>query len=216
MEKLIGIFVSSFLIGFSGAMMPGPMFVVVVSQSPRRGWRTGPLVVLGHAALETTLVGALVFGMAEIFRNPTVMKVVAFVGGIVLLYMAIDMLRSAGKLSLREEGESAGASKMMGSGNPFWAGILTSLSNPYWIIWWATVGLGLLVLAQETGPAGIAAFLIGHLFSDLAWYTVVSSAASAGKWMPDSVYRGVIRVCGVALLFFAVYFGYSAVTGVHI
>ena len=43
--SLIAIFSSSFVIALSGALMPGPLLTVTVSESPQRGVVTGPLVV---------------------------------------------------------------------------------------------------------------------------------------------------------------------------
>jgi len=209
MDSLTGIFFGSFVIALSGAMMPGPMFVVVLGQSPRRGFWTGPLAVLGHGVLETLLVGAVIFGLAEIISSPAVIKVMALAGGVVLLYMGVEMLRSAAGLSLL--GEQAEGSKVPGM-HPFWAGILASLANPYWTIWWATIGLGYLLIARRTGAAGLASFLAGHILADLVWYTIVSSlATSGGRWLTDGIYRGLIRVCAVVLLGFAVYFGYYGI-----
>ena len=48
---LWGIFISAFLIGFSGAMMPGPMLGVAIDGSLKKGWIAGPMIVLGHGAL---------------------------------------------------------------------------------------------------------------------------------------------------------------------
>ncbi len=206
MGSVAGIFIGSFVVGLSGAMMPGPMFVVVVGQTPRRGFWTGPLVVLGHGVLESLLVAALILGMAEFFSSSAVLSTIAVIGGVVLLYMGVDMLRLAGGLSLiTGTGSSSGAREF----HPVLAGVLTSLSNPYWTLWWATVGLGYLVIARENGAAGLSAFLTGHLMADLVWYSVVSSIVAGGKrWLTDSIYRGMIRVCAVVLLFFALYFGW--------
>ena len=191
-------------------MMPGPMFVVVVGQTPRRGFWTGPLVVLGHGVLESILVGALILGMAEFFSSSAVLSAVAAVGGAVLLYMAVDMLRSAGTLTLAAEAGS-GARDI----HPVLAGVLTSLANPYWTLWWATIGLGYMVIARESGAAGLLAFLIGHVMADLAWYSVVSSLVAGGsRWLTDRIYRGMIRVCAVVLLFFALYFGWHGLQGI--
>ncbi|MEA2063559.1 MAG: LysE family transporter [Gemmatimonadota bacterium] len=213
MDSIAGIFIGSFVIGLSGAMMPGPLFVVVLSQSPRRGPWTGPVAILGHGVLEAALVGAVILGLAGFLSSPAVTQAVALAGGLVLLYMGVDMLRSAPGLSLEEKPRGAGDSKTAGM-HPFQAGIFCSLANPFWTIWWATIGLGYLLIARQAGPAGLAAFLTGHILSDLAWYTVVSVMASSGRhWLTDPVYRGVIRACAVALLGFAVYFGYYGING---
>lgn len=212
MDSLAGIFIGSFVIGLSGAMMPGPVLVVVIGQTPRRGFWTGPLVVLGHGVLESFLVAVVILGMAEFFSSSAVLSTVAVIGGVVLLYMGVGMLRSAGGLSLiADAGSSSGARDL----HPVLAGVLTSLSNPYWTLWWATVGLGYMAIAREKGAAGLAAFLTGHIMSDLVWYSVVSSLVAGGKrWLTDSIYRGMIRVCAVVLLFFALYFGWRGLNGI--
>jgi threonine/homoserine/homoserine lactone efflux protein len=214
MQTLLGIFAGSFIIGLSGAMMPGPMFVAVVGQAPRRGAWTGPVVVLGHGVLETLLVGAVIFGLAEIISSAAVITTVALAGGAVLLYMGIDMLLSAGRLSLFSGTGSPGG---LADIHPFWAGILTSLSNPYWTIWWATIGLGYMFIARQSGPAGLAAFLTGHISSDLVWYSLISILVAGGKrWLTDGIYRGLLRFCAVVLLFFALYFGWHGISGIAV
>ncbi|MBU1740286.1 MAG: LysE family translocator, partial [Proteobacteria bacterium] len=134
MESLAAIFFTSFAIGFSGALMPGPVLTMTVSQTVRRGFWAGPRIVLGHGVLELALLLALVLGLGPILERPLVGGLIGVVGAALLGVMAVGMLWSLPRLSLQLEGRPAG-----GLG-PFWAGVLTSLSNPYWVLWWATVG----------------------------------------------------------------------------
>ncbi len=39
------IFTTAFLIGLSGALLPGPLLTVAISESARQGFWTGPLLV---------------------------------------------------------------------------------------------------------------------------------------------------------------------------
>jgi len=75
-----GIFLSSFMIGFSGAMMPGPMLGVTIDGSLKRGYLAGPLVVLGHGILELVLVIVMAFGLREFFENPKIAGLIGLVG----------------------------------------------------------------------------------------------------------------------------------------
>jgi threonine/homoserine/homoserine lactone efflux protein len=217
MDTLAGIFIGSFVIGLSGALMPGPMLVAVVGQSPRRGALTGPIVVLGHGVLESTLVAAVILGLAEFLKNATVLAFISVAGGAMLLWMGIGMLRSAGRMSLFGDINNSGQGNGLVNVHPFWAGIVTSLSNPYWILWWATIGLGYMVIARELGAAGLTAFLVGHILADLAWYTVISTLVAGGKrWLSDGLYRGMIRLCAVILVFFAFFFGWHGIDGISV
>ena len=204
--SLITIFLSSFLIALSGALMPGPLLTVTVSESSQRGAVTGPLVILGHGMLELLLVLALLSGMAPFFKRDEVFVVIALAGGIILFWMAISMFRSLPALRFDFAGER------QKSQNLILAGIILSLANPYWTIWWVTIGLGYIMHSVKFGIMGVVAFFIGHLLADLAWYALVSFSVAKGRaFFTDRIYRGVIGCCAFFLLVFAGYFFYSGI-----
>ena len=102
-----------------------------------------------------------------------------------------------------------------GSGlNPVVAGVLMSAANPYWLIWWLTIGLGYVMFSGQYGVAGVALFYLGHILADFAWYTLVSGAVAQGRrFLSDGLYRGFLAGCGVFLVGFG---GYFAVQGVRL
>lgn len=201
---IIAIFTSSFLIALSGALMPGPLLTVTVSESSRRGAVTGPLLILGHGILELALVLALLSGMAPFFKRDEVFVVIALAGGIILFLMAISMFRSLPSLRFELAGDE------QKSRNLVMAGIILSLANPYWTIWWATIGLGYIMHSVKFGVAGVVAFFIGHLSADLAWYALVSFSVAKGRtFFNDTIYRRLIGACAFFLVIFAGYFFYS-------
>ncbi|MBE9547021.1 MAG: LysE family transporter [Proteobacteria bacterium] len=206
MEKLTAIFISSFVIAMSGAMMPGPVLTVTISESTRRGFMAGPMIVLGHGILEVSLLVLLVLGFADLINNPKFLGVVGIAGGIVLLWLSFGMLKGIRQLRLDlTPGKNAW-------GGPVIAGILTSLANPYWIIWWATIGLGYVIISMKFGFIGLAVFFTGHILADLMWYSIISLLVSRGKkYISAKIYRGVIGTCAVALIFFGIYFGVSGI-----
>lgn len=204
---LVTIFGSAFLIGFSGALMPGPMFALVLSGSSRSGFKAGPLTVLGHGILELALIIALVLGLSSLLQNETVFKVIGIVGGAVLVYLGIDMIRSLrqAKIDLKKDGKDPGKNLIL-------HGMIASLSNPYWIMWWATIGMALIISASKYRLWGVVVFFIGHILSDLVWYSSVSFAVDRGrKFLSQKVYQSIIAVCGVLLIGFGIYFVYGAV-----
>ena len=90
-----GIFISSFLIGFSGAMMPGPMLGVTIEGSLRRGYIAGPLVVLGHGILEFILIIVMAFGLKDFFANSTIAGFIGVFGGFFLAWMGYGMIKAS-------------------------------------------------------------------------------------------------------------------------
>jgi threonine/homoserine/homoserine lactone efflux protein len=200
MNSISAIFLSSIVVALSGAMMPGPLLTVTIGESARRGAWVGPKLIAGHAILELLLLIALLAGLGPFLTNPYFFIILALVGGAVMLWMGAGMFRSVKTLSLNTVGQAES------KGNLLLAGALMSLANPYWIIWWATIGIGYIIHAQNSGNSGIAAFYTGHILGDLAWYSLVSLAIGKGKkLLTDKTYRILIGVCAFFLVGFAVY-----------
>jgi threonine/homoserine/homoserine lactone efflux protein len=203
---LLTIFASSFVIALSGALMPGPLLTATISESSQRGFLTGPLMIAGHAILELGLVIALLLGLAPFFQLPVVFVATAHAGSAILFRMAFGMFRTLPSLRLSWEGDHKRRN------HPVISGILMSVSNPYWIIWWATIGLGYILYSWRFGFWGIASFFAGHILADLIWYSFISAAVAGGRhFLTDRLYRGLIAVCAVFLVVFAGYFAYAGV-----
>lgn len=208
-------FASAFLLGLTGAMMPGPMMSVTARHCTVLGWLAGPVVVLGHALLEIAMVLAIALGAARFLTEPTFAGVIGLIGGIVLVFMGVGVVRAAGGVQLQGSGDAERLGADGPSGRAYLsavlAGTFTSLSNPYWVIWWGTVGASHVTLAMHTsGRAGIAAFFTGHISADLAWYIVLAAVmTTGGKWLPPVVFGTTLRVLGVFMVAMAGYFIFS-------
>ncbi len=186
--------------------MPGPLLTVTVSESTHRGAIAGPLVILGHGILELSLITALLLGMAPLLQRNDVFIFISLVGGSILLWMAFSMFRSLPGLSL-EISPDDGKRR-----NLIITGILFSLANPYWLIWWASIGIGYILHSVKYGIIGVAAFFLGHILADLAWYTLISFGVAKGRrFFSDIFYKRLIGCCASFLVIFSCYFFYSGI-----
>jgi threonine/homoserine/homoserine lactone efflux protein len=94
--------------------------------------------------------------------------------------------------------------------NPVFAGFLLSISNPYWTIWWATIGVGYIALSLPFGKWGLTSFYCGHILADLSWYSFISGSIALGKKsFSPRLYHFIILLCGIFLIIFGIYFSYS-------
>lgn len=198
LATLAWIFGTSLLVGFSGALTPGPLLLVDITESARAGFWAGPGVATGHALMELLVVLFLSLGLSRVVQRGTVAGAIAVVGGLALVGMGITTALDAPSLSLSAALERGGDGLGLG---PFLGGALASVANPYWIIWWATVGAGYLVLALQHGIPGVGALYVGHILSDYIWYTFVAFVVATGRHLlSDAVYQSILILCGVFLL----------------
>lgn len=209
MVSIITIFATSFVVGLSGAMMPGPVLTVAISETYKKGFWAGPLIILGHAVLELSLVIGLVLGLGQVLKSTYVTGSIALGGSMFLLWMGWDIAKSAIKKEVVFETEADQKNSAFG---PFVAGITVSLSNPYWSIWWVTVGAGFVLQSLHYKFLGLASFYIGHILSDLSWYSLVSLAVVTGKKvLSDQIYQAILVFCGLFLIGLALFFAYSGI-----
>lgn len=213
--NLIEIFGNSFLVGLSGAMMPGPLLVVALARTPAHGARTGPLVTVGHGIVELFTVVILSFGLAALVnQEPMIARVIAVIGGAMLLLMATMMaleVRSgikAPETAANKSAEHVGAFKLIREG------MVATISNPYWFVWWATIGSALVIASLKSGQLGPPVFYVGHILSDLVWYSLVTFLLWQGKnLLAGRRYHILIGLCAAFLLWLGGWFIYSGVTG---
>jgi threonine/homoserine/homoserine lactone efflux protein len=206
---LWGIFLTALIMGFSGAMMPGPMLGVTIDGSLKKGAAAGPVVVLGHGIVELILVMVMAFGLRDFFADHRVAGVIGLVGGAFLAWMGYGMVKSAVQKTVFLKNM---ADSRFGGRNLVWAGVLVSITNPYFTMWWATTGMEMIRQAYALGFLGVAFFYMGHILSDLIWYWGISVGVSRGKRLiRDKVYQWGIFVLGLFLIGFSLYFMYSGV-----
>lgn len=196
MEQSYLIFLSSaVVISLSGVMSPGPMTAAVISHGGRSA-ASGIYVALGHGVVEFPLIFLIFLGAGNVFENMWVRVAIGALGGAYLIYMGRGLIRPP-------EGDGTEWVGVAYKGSAFSTGIALSVGNPYFLLWWATVGVGLVIGAVSFGTAGLVIFAIVHWLLDLIWFAVLSFASNRGvKTFGTGFMRKVNAACGVALFFF--------------
>ena len=178
----------------SGVMMPGPMFTVTLVKSLKSPW-AGVQVSLGHAVIEVPLILLVYFGLAQFFQHVTVQLVLSVLGGGMIVWMGYGLFRA--RCRLAREGKDT-------SYNAFMAGIFMSGLNPFFLVWWVTVGsLLLMSFLNAVGTWGLPLFIVVHWLCDLVWLTLVSfTVYRTHSFWGQRAQEWVFIVLSVALLYF--------------
>lgn len=190
-------------ISLSGVMMPGPVTAVTIANGARHKG-AGALVAVGHGLVEIPLMVLIYFGFAHLLGLTGVKIGVGLAGGLVLIWMALKVFRiQAVSFDARQQRPGRSA---------IGAGLVTSATNPYFFVWWATIGAALLVNARDFGNAGVVAMGATHWLCDLGWLFLISWVVFKSKhlWTPR-VHRWVFGLCAVVLAGFGAWFIFSGV-----
>jgi threonine/homoserine/homoserine lactone efflux protein len=190
------------IISCSGAMQPGPVTATAIAMGARSRY-AGPLIAIGHGIIEFPLMVVIILGMGKYFKLPKVQIAIGLAGGVFLILMAAQAL-----LNLKAK---ADAKPKALAGKPILAGIILSATNPYFLLWWATVGMALATQATKWGVWAFALFALAHWSVDLVWLQILSWASFKGSTLlGPRVQQTVLLICSLALFGFGVFFIYTA------
>ncbi len=202
MSDLIPIFLGIIFISFSGVMVPGPMFAVTLAKSYHSPF-AGARISLGHAVVEVPIILLIYFGFSRFFENHTVQILLSFAGGLMIIYIGYMMYRS--KETIITQGKDL-------SYSAFTAGIFMSGINPFFLLWWATIGSMLIMTVAPYGGMALVSFIIVHWLCDLLWLSAVSVLVyKTHRWWGKSIQLWVFVFNSIFLIGFGVYFIYSGI-----
>lgn len=193
--------------GFSGAVVPGPMLTASITESLAKGYKAGTSVVLGHVVAEASMVVLMALGLSQLIGLKGPFVIICIIGGAFLCFMGINLVRQGRRAAAidapaRDHGSTHG---------PVYSGLMTSVFNPYFFMWWFTVGGAFIFQGlQLAGLVGLVAFLLGHWMSDFSWYGFVSFCTDKGSAiMGPKAYQFILVGCGVFLAILGTSFIYN-------
>jgi len=202
LNNLFTFLLSAITISLSGVMAPGPMTAATLAAGARHR-HAGLSMAIGHAMVEFPLLLLIVAGLGRFFQIENVKIVIGVVGGAFLMVLGFQMLRDARK-PVRLAVPFTGRSTLV-------TGILLTAGNPYFLLWWATVGLALATQASRFGILAFVLFGIIHWLCDVVWLEILSQTSFKGaRVFAERSLRIVLTICGVALLIFAAKFLFDA------
>jgi len=192
----------------SGALAPGPLTFAILMHGSKRGARAGFLCAIGHTLVEFPLVLALAFGLLAAASQPFIKSIIGLVGGIGLIAFGVLQIRETMKTNLGSEGTRKG----IPAGSVLLGLALTGL-NPYFLLWWLTIGSVLILQALAFAAlAGVIFMYVSHVWMDYAFLSALAHFGSKGKKIVGSKYYRIVLIAfGLILIYYGGSFVLAAI-----
>ncbi len=191
------------LVTVSGALAPGPLFFATVSHGAKSGAKSGLLFSVGHMLFELPLAAVLAFGFSTVVDQPIVRPLTGLLGGVALLFFGVLQIRES---LVPKRGQTMFSGILVR--NPVLLGIIFTGLNPYFIMWWLTIGIKLMSdLSVFLSLVSFLLMYVSHVWMDYAWITLSAYLARRGVSLIGSKgYRILMIVFGLILIGFGLNF----------
>ena len=192
------VIISGWLIGIAIALPVGPVITELIRRGLAGGFLQGWLVGLGAAVSHAVLVALTLLGVVTLLDRPLCHIVLGAGGVLVLGSLGLDAFRAGAAPPAPQPTPP--------TGHPFVAGFSIGIANPITLLWFLTVGGGLIVAQGGGRTAGLAvAFGASFVIGVLCWDTVVATLAGYGRrWMGGRTLRALNLIAGMIFLGFAI------------
>lgn len=187
----------------SGALAPGPLFFATITHGSKHGAKSGLIFSIAHTVVEFSLIMLFALGLLTIASEPIVRNVIGILGGSVLILFGVIQIRNTIRYNLEELKKPKASYRHL-----FIIGLVFTGLNPYFILWWLTVGAQLIIIALEFAAfLGVVFMFICHIWMDYVWLTGVAYFSKKGtdvmglKW-----YKPLMIIFGGILIYFGITF----------
>jgi threonine/homoserine/homoserine lactone efflux protein len=186
------------LISTSGVLSPGPLFFSNILYGSKYGYKAGLMCSYGHTVVELPLILLLAFGVLSLEVFPSFKPVISIVGGVTLIAFAAMQM-----INVRKSHREVRANR-----SPFIMGVIFTALNPFFMIWWLTIGMKMITDALVLASIfGLAFMFLTHIWMDYAWLTSVAYMAGKGVRILGSRYYFILLLgLSTALVYFGINF----------
>ena len=200
MIQIIEFAILVIIISASGVMSPGPLFAANITYGLREGVKAGIKIAIGHSIVELPLVILLGIGVFSLEIFPEFRTIISIFGAITLFGFAGIQITTV----LKKKKNILNKPKQ----GPIVTGILLSALNPFFIVWWLTIGFKLISDAMLIWAfAGILIVFVLHIWMDFAWLGITAFLASKSKGIISNTnYKIIVLGLSATLIYFGIVF----------
>ena len=179
-------------IGFVSGVSPGPLMTLVLTSTLERGFRAGLLTAIAPLLTDAPII---VLSFLVLRQLPaSLLTLVTVAGGLFIIWIGVQTIRSARHAQLSEEVEGTGGRDLL-------RGALVNFLNPHPWLFWMTVGVPFLIQSWNEAAWQAVAFLAALYGLLVGTKIVVAWATARGRrFLNSRWYRRLLVACGALLV----------------
>jgi threonine/homoserine/homoserine lactone efflux protein len=182
------------LLGLAAGFAPGPLLVLVISETLRHGIKEGVKVSTVPLLTDIPILLVSLFILTKLSNMNVLLGVISMAGGLFILYLGWDSLKVKGVQIEVTQTVSKALRK----------GLITNALNPHPYVFYMTVGGPIFLRALDQGLVSAAAFFAGFLFFLVGSKVVLALLTERSRsFLKGPVYLWIMRGLGVALIIFS-------------
>jgi len=194
---MIELLIAGITLGLYAGFSPGPLLVLLISQTLKHGHREGIKVAFAPLITDLPIIVASLIFLSFVAGYSLILGLISIFGGLYLLYLAYESFKTKGLTEEIEAEEPKSLKK----------GVTVNFLNPSPYIFWITVGGPLIITAYMGNALSPLIFIVS--FYALLVGSKIGIAFAAGKsreFLTGRPYLYIMRILGVVLVIFALYF----------
>lgn len=194
---MMELLIAGITLGLYSGLFPGPLLILVVSQTLKHGYTEGVKVAFAPIITDLPIILIAVLFISLISKYNLILGVISIIGGAYLGYMAYESFKTRG---LTEDVN-------VEEPKSFRKGATVNFLNPSPYLFWITIGGPLLISAYTESVLSPILFLIGFYTLLVGSKIVLAYATNKSRdFITGTTYIYTMRVLGVVLVIFALYF----------
>ena len=201
---LTGLIITTVAVSVSGVMSPGPLTASAIMVGARGSGRGGLLIALGHTIFEFPyiLVIAMLYSSITVLLSSVIVNfaLTISVSAFIFFFSYLTIRDGISVLRLKMEFKGRRGSRAY---NPLLIGILLTGLNPYFLLWWLSVGMPLIRMSISMGLQVLLIMYAAHVWMDYFWLALMSFAGEGSvKILRSRGYGALLVALGIVLILF--------------
>ena len=183
------------LLGLAAGFTPGPLTVLVISETLRHSIKAGIKVSVAPLVTDIPIILISLLVLNRLANFKVILGCFSIFGGLFILYLGYECLKTKGvELNLASH-----------STHSFRKGVITNVLNPHPYIFYITVGAPIIFRSINQNVLSTASFVGSFLLFLVGSKVVLAMAVERSRsFLQGSVYIWVMRILGILLLFFSI------------